>query len=567
MRISLRKIAWLSIPLVSGLWVSRQFTNPHFASCVIDDAILQMSWVRQFSQILGDGVWMPRWLPDSNGGYGSPVFIFYSPLVYYASALIYWATDSVVLSMKLVRGIGLCLSGFTMLVFARRMASPKVALLVALVYISLPFRVLDLSYWSLFAGTWAWMWFPLILLFLNKLISPEKGSVAAMVGLAVSYAGLVLTHLVSAHMFSLILMAYLCMQMQKSTWVRTLKRSALAFSLGLGLSAFFLVPVLVERQYVHLEYNTLLPEFKFQNTFLFFPNAALMAANHFQARTLQLLRWITLLQTAMVLGSLMMVVRNRSAIKATRKEVCFWVGVVVGCLFLMSSLSAWLWGLVPGLPQIQFSTRWLSFLTLASSLVIGLGLGTFSSEASRVLKLGNFSLCFVALFFSVVIMFGGCFLGEEEEKLAAVQLYNAPEYNPKIMPNWEQRIIETRDPPFTLIQGRALVRIEQFQAHQRYLSVRAENPIRLRLRLFNYPGWKVTANGIMVSPTVDPLTGGMVVDLPAGSYELRIEFTATWWRQIAFVVSLLVTVGLFAWWALGNRSSSLNSDAVLGKAR
>ncbi|HVN79608.1 MAG TPA: hypothetical protein VMW38_11475, partial [Terriglobia bacterium] len=98
--------SWLLIPIVSGLWVARQFISPHFASCVSDDGILQMSWVRQFSQLLAEGVWLPRWLPDSNGGYGSPVFIFYSPLIYYVSAFVYWLTGSVVFSMKLVRWMG-----------------------------------------------------------------------------------------------------------------------------------------------------------------------------------------------------------------------------------------------------------------------------------------------------------------------------------------------------------------------------------------------------------------------------------------------------------------------------
>ena len=74
--------------LLSALLVARQFSNPNFPSCVIDDSLLHMSWVQQFSASLSQGYWLPRWLPDSNGGYGSPVFIFYSPLVYYLTALL-----------------------------------------------------------------------------------------------------------------------------------------------------------------------------------------------------------------------------------------------------------------------------------------------------------------------------------------------------------------------------------------------------------------------------------------------------------------------------------------------
>jgi hypothetical protein len=313
-----------------------------------------------------------------------------------------------------------------------------------------------------------------------------------------------------------------------------------------------------------LEYNTLLPEFNFRNTFLFFPNPTLMAANHFQARTLQLLRWITLLQTAIVLWSLTMVLKNKREADESRREVYFWVGIVVACLFLMSSLSAWFWETVPGLPQIQFSTRWLSFLTLASSLVTGFGLSAYPTGTSKWLKLSHFTLCVVALFFSVVIVFGGCFLGDEEEKLAAVSRYNAPEYNPKSMPNWKQRVIEVRDPPFTLIQGRAQVRVEQFQAHLRRFSVSAESPVQLRLRLFDYPGWKLTANGVRMNPTIDPMTGGIIVDLSPGAHDLLIEFESTWWRRMSLVVSLLVVsslLGSLVWICLSKRSSLITADS------
>ena len=58
-----------------------------------------MSWVNQFTQTIQQGVWLPRWMPDSNGGYGSPVFVFYSPLVYYATALLQLTSGSLILSM------------------------------------------------------------------------------------------------------------------------------------------------------------------------------------------------------------------------------------------------------------------------------------------------------------------------------------------------------------------------------------------------------------------------------------------------------------------------------------
>ncbi len=555
MTISHNKLPWLAIPLVSGLCIVRQFTNPHFASCVIDDSILQMSWVRQFSQVLSEGTWLPRWLPDSNGGYGSPVFVFYSPLVYYVSALIYWMTGSVVLSMKLVRGLGLCLSGFSMLAYAKRFVPRNGALIVALVYLSLPFHILGISYWSLYAETWAWIWFPLILYFLSRLSESETKPQMALAGFALCYAGLILTHLVSAYMFSFVILAYVVIRLRKGGMMKLLARSAFGIMLGLGLAAFFLGPAWYERQFVHLEYSTLLPEFNFRNTFLFFPNPDLTSANPFQARTLWLLLWIALLQTAMALLSIWVAWKSREYEREARRELILCAGIVAVCLFLMSKPSVWLWDAVPGLPQVQFSTRWLSILTLAAALPTGMGINIClrqSSEGLKWVKLGQFSLVIVSLAFSVLIIARGCFLGDEEERLAAVNAYNAPEYNPRTMPHWNRRAVTPADPQFSILSGNARVRVDNWQAHMRHLWVNADSPTRLQLRTLGYPGWIVTLNGEQIACDYDPATGGIVMELPIGQHDLRMGFYSTPWRRYSLGIScaailLLMAGGGWAW--------------------
>jgi uncharacterized membrane protein len=130
---------FLCLLLLSVVLVGRQFGTPHFVSCVIDDSILQMSWVSQFSELLQEGQLLPRWLPHSNGGLGSPVFLFYSPLVYYVTAPLLWLTNSVVVSMKVVRLLGLFLSGVAMHRFLVGLADRRTALAGALIYVALPF--------------------------------------------------------------------------------------------------------------------------------------------------------------------------------------------------------------------------------------------------------------------------------------------------------------------------------------------------------------------------------------------------------------------------------------------
>ena len=540
---------WGCLLLVSVLIVARQFTNPHFPSCVIDDSILQMSWVRQFVQVLSEGVWLPRWLPDSNGGYGSPTFIFYSPLVYYVTALLYSVTKSVVLSMKLVRFLGFFLSGLAMFAYAKSLTSRKLALLVSLVYLVIPFHVLDISYWTLYAEPWAWIWFPLILFFLRHLFVCGVRTTSHLMGLSLSYSGLVLTHLVSAYMFSLVMVGYLLFCSNRVRILENSKWLLVGMATALALAAFFLLPVLYERRFIHLEYSTMLPEFDFRNTFLFFPNPDLTGGNVFQAKTIGILQAITVLQVAWTVVSAGVTLHTKTLSQDLRKELFVLNLLSLFCLFLMSRPSVWIWRLIPGLPQIQFSTRWLSIYTLLATVVIGISFESYHHRLAGLakwLKMSHFSVAFLAGLGSVLIILGGCFLNEEHTRAAEADLYSAPEYNPRSMPNWKQRIIHAKDPAFAIMEGKADIKIKRWASHERNLRIEADTPIRLKLRLHEYPGWIVTIDDQRTPISTDPASGGIVVNVPQGQHVVRVSFENTWWRNAALGLSGLTALGMLS---------------------
>jgi hypothetical protein len=525
---------------VSALLIARQFSNPNFASCVIDDSVLHMSWVQQFSESLAQGNWLPRWLPDSNGGYGSPVFIFYSPMVYYITALLKYGTGSVLVAMKLVRFLALFVSGLAMFVYARRLVHSNAALAVALVYVVLPFHVLDISYWTLYAEPWAWMWFPLVLLFLRQMLDADRWNTRPMRMFAVCYSGLILTHLVSAFMFGFVIAGYAVFHSNGRGLLVAVVRVVSATGLGLALAAFFLLPACYEQRFVHIDYVTLRPEFNFRNTFLFFPAADFIRHAPFQSRTTSLLQIITLFQAAWATTGLLLILRTGKAINTVKREIGIAAGVGLSCLFLMSRPSAWVWDWVPRLPQIQFSTRWLSVFSWAVALIGGMSLNLFRKGAPQSwLKLLHFSLAFIMVLGTGVLILNGCFLSDQQNERARRSVQNAPEYNPLAMVGWKRQEIWPIDEPFILLQGQAHISIQQWTAEHRSLVVEAETPVRIRIRLFNYPGWSVLDNGVVIIPSIDAATGAMVLDLSTGKHGIEIGFISTWWRTAALVLSLL----------------------------
>jgi len=526
---------------VSILLVSRQFTDSRFASCVIDDSILQMSWVQQFSRSLQEGILMPRWLPDSNGGYGSPVFIFYSPLVYYVTAPLVWLTQSVVLSMKLVRLAGLFLSGLAMYYFASSLGGRKTGLATALVYVVLPFHVLDVSYWSLYAGTWAWIWFPLILHGARQISSTSSSGILSPV-FVLCYGTLVLTHLLSAYLFSFVIGAYCLCLSDRSNVLRNLSKVCANAFAGLALVGFYFLPAIYEQRFVHIEYSTLLPEFDFRNTLLFFPNPDLIASNPFQAKTIGLLQFITLVQGLWILLSLVLrVIDRQEPGYLPLRELAFAMGVAVGCIFLMSSWSIWVWELVPGLPRVQFSTRWLSIYSLVSALLISGGFLTSSSPrwSRTAARLGYLGVAGVSVVFALLIVSRTCFLDQKCEELAAAHVYNAPEYNPKSMVDWKQRVMHPRDPPASLLEGSGEVLIERWTSEDRRIVIDARTPSWLKMRLYPYPGWTMRVDGQLAAAGPQALDGAMTVRVPEGRHDVSLQFQNTWWRTGSLIVSAL----------------------------
>jgi hypothetical protein len=350
-------------------------------------------------------------------------------------------------------------------------------------------------------------------------------------------------------LFSFVVGGYVLACSDREKLVTNIKRILVGALVSLALVAFFLFPAFYERRFVHLEYSTLLPEFDFRNTFLFFPNPQLTAENPFQAKTIAMLQVITLFQGVWIFFSVGLLIRNKTLSVLLRRELSYSIFIILVCLFLMSRPSVWIWQLIPGLPQIQFSTRWLSIYSLMASLMIGISFQNYPTEQTGIgkwLKLGHFTMAFLTGVGSMLIIFGGCFLSEEHAQLARKNVYNAPEYNPKAMRNWKQRIIYPEDPLFTVVVGKAQVRVDRWGAQSRQLSLEAETPLQLKLRLYDYPGWQITVDGNRIVTSVDKASGALLVNVPSGQHTLQIDFENTWWRKASISLSAITVLGIVA---------------------
>ena len=91
----------------------------------------------------------------------------------------------------------------------------------------------------------------------------------------------------------------------------------------------------------------------------------------------------------------------------------------------------------------------------------------------------------------------------------------------------------------------ATILVQRWTANEKRLRVSALGPVRVALRLLNYPAWRVEVNGARFTPEKAGDTDQMVVALPAGASEVSVTFARTWDRTVGGGLSL-ISLGL-AW--------------------
>lgn len=312
-----------------------------------------------------------RWMPDAAYGLGYPFWNFYAPLPYYLAAFLSRLGLGIVAPLKLTQLLGFLVAAAAMYALAYDVWRSRAAgLLAAVAYTYAPFHLVNVYVRGDSLGEfWAFAFYPLVWLAARRAVrNPAPATVA---GLALAYAGLTLSHNISALIFSPFLALYIL-----GVWLdpggRGRERAwlplAAAFggiALGLAVSAWFWYPALAERGLVQLEVNL---------TGFFSYTGHFRGANLVQAAAL--FDYDPTNGAAFVIGLAQAVAIVAGSVAALswpfgrRWEVGAILLTLVVAVFAITPLSQPLWDHVPLLPFAQFPWRFLSIVAFAGALVI-----------------------------------------------------------------------------------------------------------------------------------------------------------------------------------------------------
>jgi hypothetical protein len=332
------------------------------------DAWLHIFRAVQLGASLAEGDWYPRWAPDFAQGLGYPIFNFYSPLSYYLMVGLNALGLSYVAAFKALQGLIFLACGVGMYWFARDLLGTRGAILAAAAYVYAPYRFADAYVRGDVAESLALAFLPLVLWSFRNLVRDR--SLGWLVIAAVLYAGLVLSHNLTAFFFTPVLLLYVAyLLLVARNWGALLLASS-GVALAFALSAFYWVPALGEKGLVQIERTLVPPFFDLRNNFvaldvLLGPQPAIDArwANPEIPSTLGL--------HLLVLAAVSIVLSARRLAGVTAQHCILFGALLVALVFMMTPSSLPLWDSLPLVSFIQFPWRLLGIASLALAFLVG----------------------------------------------------------------------------------------------------------------------------------------------------------------------------------------------------
>jgi hypothetical protein len=503
--------------------------QPHLASWMD----IQAQWHQ--------GIWFPRWAEWSNFGFGEPRFIFYPPL----TPLLGAAFGSV-LPWRIVPGlmvwIGLFVAGIGVFKFASDWLNPRQALIASILFAANPYNIVLVYYRSAFAELIAAALFPLLIWAVLGIVRHEWGrapalaAVFAAIWLSNTPAGVIATYTV------VIVLALCCVRRKDA---RPLLPAAASLAIGLGLSAFYLVPAWREQRWIDVA-AIISGDGNPERNFLFSVN---------NLRGFLGFNWlVSAVAVYLMLMTAIAIVcewRQRRA-----RADFFWTMTMLAIVssLLMFPVSKLLWRYLPTLAFLQFPWRWLIVLSMCWAALVAAAIASRPKLFWVVVPL----VCAAALVLSLKVGWGGHDVSVVAQKFASgAGYFSTTNFTPAganrfTLDENAPRLQRVDEKGELIALKDVTVQISEWSAQRKHFSVQAKEEITLAVKLLNYPAWEVSIDGRPT--TVESLknNGQILINLPEGEYGIDLRFRRTRDRTIGGLISagsviLFLIVGGILW--------------------
>ncbi len=548
--------------LVLSYWAFRPLIIPGFFP-IHDDT--QVARVFEMTKSLRDGMFPVRWVSDLGYGYGYPIFNFYAPLVYYVGALFQLLSFDALIATKLMMGMGIILSGIFMYLLGKEFWGKLGGIVSAAFYLYAPYHAVDIYVRGDTAEFWAYALIPLVFLGFYKVFK-SRGSYSWIVIGSLSYAGVILSHNLTAMMITPFLLSAVLIMIAVSYRRKDRKTViSLLVSLGLGLllSAFYFIPALAEQGYTNVlsqigggadykDHFVCLSQL-WQSPWGFGGSApGCFDGISFMIGKVQIFTTLAVLVLTFILA------KKKKESNAVKIVILCFLGLVASTLLTLS-ISKPLWDHVALMAFLQYPWRFLIFISFFSSLLAG---GMVYLSKSLISNKWIQYLVAASLIGAILIINIKFFSPQYIKNITADSYTNdktlkwttskiSDEYMPKnfLKPKSENDVVVSK---VTFNSNDVKIKSSYQSTRNIMLDMEVFKQTKIHFNIAYFPSWRLTVDGNSKGSIVNR---GYDVVIPTGHHRVEMKFVESTPQMLSDLLTVSGLAVLIIGIILGRRKT------------
>jgi len=523
--------------IVFGLLIYAVFPLLKYDFFESHDAFFHLIRLAEFDKAIKSGQIPPRWAPSLANGLGAPVFNYFYPLVYYLGEAFHLVGLSLSWSIRSIFVFGFFLGFLLTFLLLKRHFNRSVSFFGAFFYVFAPYTFTNIYVRGNLPEFLALMILPGIFYFGEEAVLGTRSAPVKTFFFSLSLAFLTMAHNIVALLGLSWFLFYLLL-----TSGRKIKTIIVPILLGLGLSAFFWAPALLETRLVHISAERVF------NWWDHFPTISQLTYSPWQygvslpgpgdTMSFQIgLPHLFLSLSALALVAINLAKRKIRLSLTKLTPLWFFIISSLAFVFLMNYRSSFLWQTVPFLSRVQFPWRLLGFLNLCLVFLI-----TFLFSKILAAKRDNYWANATILLFLIISFSFYRFFPKISQPLSEEKVLSSPEAAQtttnanEILPIWAPVDYYRYDFSQTLA-------CEEFSC-QALVDLSEET--ELTFYKFYFPSWE--SNIGLTFPQEE--TGLLAVKLPEGKHDIQISWQETKIQTVSNIISLFsltAAAGYYFW--------------------
>jgi len=564
--------------IITALAIAGLLNNQYFS--IHDDQHIARLFL--LDQGIRQGILYPRWVGGLGFNFGYPLFNFYPPLIYYVAEFFHLIGSNLLWSLKLMIITGSFFSSIGMYLLGKRFFDKKTGLLAATFFTFFFYRTITIYIRGAWAEFFAMSILPFVFLGLDNIY--KNNNLKSTFLLIVSLGLLIIAHPLIAFptFFFIGLFFIFYFYNSKDRWV-LLKNFLFGTFVALGLSAFFWLPSIIEKQ--HTLVDTILTHeladykihFIYPYQFWFSPwgyGGSIAGPNDgisFQLGKIHI--FLMIFSLGVFLFYLFTKKKGESL-----KIYLFLLFLLLFSLFMSVTYSQFLWDKIKYLWYLQFPWRFMTFTGIFISLIAAAGVYYLKELINLDTKIKNvlFNLLIILLLMIVVVKYsiyakphnGKVY---DEKKLTSFEEISwrvsktSFEFSPAGIKTKKTELgtttigLNKKDltkNSFEIISSnKKEVSVTQLLNNfsKKEFEVKLKKPVELRLNTFNFPGWQARLDGKEIKINDNNDYKLITVLVPEGRHKLSFVFKNTPVRIIGDLISITTLASLVLVFFLTNR--------------